>query len=123
MAPMPRSMPRDRFHDLIEAATAVFLEQGYRRTQMADVAARMGVAKGTVYLYVESKEALFDAVLRHAESDERIQRPQARRAQRRAPRPLRRARTPARHRHRSRARGDRPRALRASRPPSHRHQA
>ena len=76
-AAMPRGIPKDRFHDLIEAATAVFLEQGYRRTQMADVAARMGVAKGTVYLYVESKEALFDAVLRHADSDERIELPQA----------------------------------------------
>lgn len=66
---MPRPIHPDRFHDLVEAATAVFLEQGYRRTQMADVARRMGVAKGTVYLYVESKEALFDAVLRHADAD------------------------------------------------------
>jgi AcrR family transcriptional regulator len=63
---MARSIPKDRFQDLLEAATAVFLEQGYRRAQMADVAARMGVAKGTLYLYVESKDALFDAVLRHA---------------------------------------------------------
>jgi len=47
-------------------ATQVFISQGYRRTQMADVARAMGVAKGTVYLYVESKEALFDAVLRNA---------------------------------------------------------
>jgi AcrR family transcriptional regulator len=69
---MPRTIPTDRFHDLVEAATSVFLEQGYRRTQMADVAARMGVAKGTVYLYVESKEALFDAVVRHADREERI---------------------------------------------------
>jgi AcrR family transcriptional regulator len=72
---MPRTIPTDRFHDLVEAATSVFLEQGYRRTQMADVAARMGVAKGTVYLYVESKEALFDAVVRHADREERIQLP------------------------------------------------
>lgn len=72
---MARTIPKDRFHDLIEAATAVFLEQGYRRTQMADVAARMGVAKGTVYLYVESKEALFDAVVRHADRSERIELP------------------------------------------------
>lgn len=69
---MARTIPTDRFHDLIEAATAVFVEQGYRRTQMADVAARMGVAKGTVYLYVESKEALFDAVVRHADRLEPI---------------------------------------------------
>lgn len=72
---MPRTIPAERFHDLIEAATSVFLEQGYRRTQMADVAARMGVAKGTVYLYVESKEALFDAVVRHADREERIELP------------------------------------------------
>ena len=68
MPAMARSIPKDRFQDLLEAATAVFLEQGYRRTQMADVAARMGVAKGTLYLYVESKDALFDAVLRHADA-------------------------------------------------------
>jgi AcrR family transcriptional regulator len=73
---VPRSIPKDRFQELIEAATAVFLEQGYRRTQMADVAARLGVAKGTVYLYVESKEALFDAVLRHADAEERVALPE-----------------------------------------------
>ena len=76
-AAMPRAIPKDRFHDLIEAATAVFLEQGYRRTQMADVAARMGVAKGTVYLYVESKEALFHSVVRHADRTQRIDLPDA----------------------------------------------
>jgi len=65
MAPRP---PTYRFSDLIQSATRVFLAQGYRRTQMADVAAAMGVAKGTLYLYVESKEALFDAVLRHADA-------------------------------------------------------
>lgn len=64
---MARSIPESRFHDLIEVASAVFLEQGYRRTQIADVAARMGLAKGSIYTYVESKEALFDCVLRHAD--------------------------------------------------------
>jgi AcrR family transcriptional regulator len=73
---MPRSIPRDRFQDLVEAATAVFLEQGYRRTQVADVAARMGLAKGSVYTYVESKEALFDCVLRHADHSDRIDVPE-----------------------------------------------
>jgi len=72
---MSRSIPKDRFHDLVEAATAVFLEQGYRRTQIADVAARMGLAKGSIYTYVESKEALFDCVLRHADHSEPIDLP------------------------------------------------
>src|SRR5262249_18850416 len=35
---------------------------------MADVAAALGVAKGTLYLYVESKEALFDLVARYADA-------------------------------------------------------
>jgi AcrR family transcriptional regulator len=65
---LPRRMPDQRLNDLFECATRVFIAQGYRRTQMSDVAAAMGVAKGTVYLYVESKEALFDAVLRHADA-------------------------------------------------------
>ena len=69
---MPRRVPEERFDELLRAATDVFLEQGYRRTQMADVAERLGVAKGTLYLYVESKEALLDAVLRHADVSDRI---------------------------------------------------
>ncbi len=53
--------------DLLECATHVFIAQGYRRTQMADVAEAMGVAKGTLYLYVESKQALFAAALRYSD--------------------------------------------------------
>jgi AcrR family transcriptional regulator len=74
---VPRSIPEDRFEALLDAATAVFLEQGYRRTQVADVAARMGLSKGSVYTYVESKEALFDCVLRHADRSGRVELPEA----------------------------------------------
>ena len=63
---MPRVVPEHRIKDLLAVATEVFIEQGYRLTQMSDVAQRLGVAKGTLYLYVESKEALFAAVLRQA---------------------------------------------------------
>ena len=63
---MPRSIPHDRLERLIDCATEVFIERGYKRTQMADVADALGVAKGTLYLYVESKEALFDLVVRCA---------------------------------------------------------
>jgi AcrR family transcriptional regulator len=74
---MPRTIPDDRFQALLDAATEVFLEQGYRRTQIADVAARLGLAKGSVYTYVESKEALFDCVLRHADHSDRADLPEA----------------------------------------------
>ena len=67
---MARRMPDDRLERLVDCATQVFIDQGYARTQMADVAAALGVAKGTLYLYVESKEALFDLVARYADVEQ-----------------------------------------------------
>ena len=45
---------------IIEAAIEIFCSQGYEATSMADVAQKAGVGKGTLYLYVESKESLFE---------------------------------------------------------------
>jgi AcrR family transcriptional regulator len=64
---MARKIPENRFVDLVDAATEVFIARGYRRTQMSDVAEAVGVAKGTIYGYVESKEALFALCLRYAD--------------------------------------------------------
>jgi AcrR family transcriptional regulator len=72
---VPRKMPTTRFDDLVRNATEVFIAQGYRRTQMADVAAAIGVSKATLYLYVESKEALFWLCLLHVVSDRPVERP------------------------------------------------
>ncbi len=66
---MARTIPAGRLEQLVDCAARVFIDQGYRRTQMADVADALGVAKGTVYLYVESKEAWFDLVARYADAD------------------------------------------------------
>ncbi len=68
---MPRlriDMSHKRLTDLIEAALTVFSTHGFERSQMADVAKAMGVAVGTVYLYVEGKDALFDLVVRSTSS-------------------------------------------------------
>ena len=73
--PMARMIPPDRFQQLVDCATRVFIEQGYARTQMADVADAMGIAKGTLYLYVESKEALYDLVLRAADAERPFETP------------------------------------------------
>src|SRR5262249_15767048 len=64
---MARRTPLDRLDQVVDVATAVFIERGYRRTQMADVAAAMRGAKGTLYLAVASKEALFGLVVRFAD--------------------------------------------------------
>src|SRR6266446_10209402 len=74
---MARAIPPDRLDRLVDCATRVFIEQGYARTQMADVAAALGVAKGTLYLCVESKEALFDLVVRYADGPRPIPAPGA----------------------------------------------
>ncbi len=47
---------------LLEAALTLFSRDGYRSTSVARIAAHAGVAKGTVYLYYENKEALFQGV-------------------------------------------------------------
>jgi hypothetical protein len=49
-----RRIPEARLEQLVDAAARVFIEQGYARTQMAEVAAALGVAEGTIYLYVET---------------------------------------------------------------------
>jgi AcrR family transcriptional regulator len=57
-----KSDPEHRRQQLVEAATAVFIRQGYANTRVADIAAAAGVAKGTVYEYFPSKEEVFLAV-------------------------------------------------------------
>jgi AcrR family transcriptional regulator len=48
---------------ILDAALDVFLEKGFTEARLEDVAARAGVAKGTIYLYVPSKQALFEALM------------------------------------------------------------
>jgi AcrR family transcriptional regulator len=64
---MARRIPENRFDQLVRGATEVFIATGYRQTQMSDVAREVGVAKGTLYGYVESKDALFTLCLIHAD--------------------------------------------------------
>jgi AcrR family transcriptional regulator len=53
-----------RPEEIIHAALDVFAERGFAATKLEDVARRAGVTKGTIYLYFDSKEALFKALVR-----------------------------------------------------------
>lgn len=53
-----------KFQTILEAALDVFLEKGFTEARLDEVAARAGVAKGTIYLYVPSKQALFEALVK-----------------------------------------------------------
>jgi AcrR family transcriptional regulator len=56
---MPRTLPDTRMEDIAGAARSVFRRKGFRRTQVADVAAEVGISTAALYRHVESKEALF----------------------------------------------------------------
>jgi len=61
---VPRRRRKDaRPSELTAAALDLFVEKGFAATRLDDVAARAGVSKGTLYLYFDSKEALFKAVV------------------------------------------------------------
>jgi len=53
-----------RPQELLSAALELFVEKGFAATRSEEVAARAGVAKGTLYLYYPSKEDLLKAVVR-----------------------------------------------------------
>jgi len=55
---MARVAAPNRVGDIVEAALEVFGKVGFARAQMSDVAAGAGVSVGTLYNYVESKDAL-----------------------------------------------------------------
>ena len=56
---MPRTLPASRMDDLARAARAVFRRKGYKRAQVSDIAAEVGISPAALYRHVESKEALF----------------------------------------------------------------
>ena len=47
---------------ILAASITLFGRYGYRRTSMEEIAREAGIAKGTVYLYFATKEALFRAL-------------------------------------------------------------
>jgi AcrR family transcriptional regulator len=48
---------------IIEGARAVFLAQGFDAASMGEIAHKAGVSKGTLYVYFDNKEELFEAIV------------------------------------------------------------
>lgn len=55
--------PEDRKAEIIAAAQKLFLKKEYEKTTMQDVMDDLGIAKGTIYHYFDSKEDLLEAVV------------------------------------------------------------
>lgn len=69
---MPSANPKfrrrkaDRPGEIVAAALAVFAEKGFAAARLEEIAARAGVSKGALYLYFETKQDLFRAVVEQA---------------------------------------------------------
>jgi AcrR family transcriptional regulator len=66
---MPKVVPEykeEAKSRILDAANKVFTEKGYHEATMDDIAKRLGVSKGAIYLYFSSKEDLFEAMCKTA---------------------------------------------------------
>jgi AcrR family transcriptional regulator len=61
--PLRERQRQEREALILRAAADLFVERGYHETLMEDIAARVGIAKGTVYLHFASKEDLTMALI------------------------------------------------------------
>lgn len=58
-------MPRpSRWPDVVQAAAKVFSQKGYSAASLEDIAAEVGMFKGSLYNYITNKEDLLFAVVR-----------------------------------------------------------
>src|SRR3954451_12901765 len=60
---------QERRRQILSAAKAVFAEAGYHGASIHAIIERAQIARGTFYLYFESKSAVFDSILDQALSD------------------------------------------------------
>jgi AcrR family transcriptional regulator len=63
-----RRDPEARRQAILDAALAVFAEEGFAAAKLDDVAEKAGVAKGTIYLHFKDKQDLFEQMVREAVS-------------------------------------------------------
>ena len=54
--------PEERKEEIVQTAKRLFVERGYKRTQIKDIVGAVGVAQGLFYYYFKSKEDVMEAV-------------------------------------------------------------
>ncbi len=52
-----------RKRDILEVATELFSEKGYHEVKVDEIAEKVGLSKGTIYLYYKNKETLFYSII------------------------------------------------------------
>ncbi|HEY1811270.1 MAG TPA: TetR/AcrR family transcriptional regulator [Kofleriaceae bacterium] len=62
-------LKKERRKQILDAAKHVFAEAGYHGASIHAIIERAGIARGTFYLYFESKSAVFSSILDQATTD------------------------------------------------------
>lgn len=60
----PKKMAVSKEQEIITVAARLFKEKGYRATTLEDIAVAVGMLKGSLYYYIQSKEELLYIVVR-----------------------------------------------------------
>lgn len=55
---------KENRQSLFESAAGIFTRKGYHKTTVEEIAAAIGVSKGTIYYYFKNKEELYLAIIR-----------------------------------------------------------
>ena len=62
----PAQQDSAKRRQIMDGARDVFLAQGFDAASMGEIARKAGVSKGTLYVYFDSKEQLFEAIAHEA---------------------------------------------------------
>lgn len=75
---MPKSKERcqeireEMRNTILQKSLLYFARNGFAGTKMSDLSKNIGIAQGTIYLYFDSKEELFQEILKVADSNEML---------------------------------------------------
>ena len=59
-----------KYRQIMDGARSVFLKDGFDAASMNEIARVAGVSKGTLYVYFDSKEALFETLIREEKREQ-----------------------------------------------------
>ena len=61
--PSPGDGDSAKRRQIVEGAQRVFMSHGFDAASMGEIAKAAGVSKGTLYVYFQNKEQLFEAIV------------------------------------------------------------
>ena len=68
-AAVPAKAPKKRDREVLDAAARVFYERGYSDASVQDVADELGILKGSLYHYIDTKEDLLFRLLQETHDE------------------------------------------------------